>query len=62
MELGVLSYILAANLTLSLDEQQALLESTSPNERLKTVSNALEKSLVTLREVKRRTRGNGHLL
>ena len=62
MELGTLSYILASNLTLSLDEQQALLESTSPNERLKTVSNALEKSLVTLREVKRRTRGNGHLL
>ena len=62
MEPGVLSYVLAANLSLSLDEQQALLESTSPNERLKTVSNALEKSLVTLREVKRRTRGNGHLL
>lgn len=62
MELGTLSYILASNLTLSLDEQQALLESTSPNERLKTVSNALEKSLATLREVKRRTRGNGHLL
>ncbi len=62
MELGTLSYILASNLTLSLEEQQALLESTSPNERLKTVSNALEKSLVTLREVKRRTRGNGHLL
>lgn len=62
MELGTLSYILASNLTLSLDEQQALLESTSPNERLKTVSSALEKSLVTLREVKRRTRGNGHLL
>ena len=62
LELGTLSYILASNLTLSLDEQQALLESTSPNERLKTVSNALEKSLVTLREVKRRTRGNGHLL
>ncbi len=62
LELGALSYILASNLTLSLDEQQALLESTSPNERLKTVSNALEKSLATLREVKRRTRGNGHLL
>ncbi len=62
MELGTLSYILASNLTLSLEEQQALLESTSPNERLKTVSNALEKSLATLREVKRRTRGNGHLL
>ncbi len=62
MEPGMLSYVLAANLNLSLDEQQALLESTSPNERLTTVSNALEKSLVTLREVKRRTRGNGHLV
>ena len=55
------SYVLATNLNFSLREQQALLENTSPNQRLATASNALEKSLVTLREVKRRTRGNGHL-
>jgi len=62
MELGALSFALAGNLSLPLPEQQALLESTSVNERLHTVSNALEQSLVTLREIKRRTRGNGHLI
>ena len=61
MDPGEFSYLLAANLTFSLREQQALLENTSPNQRLATASNALEKSLVTMREVKRRTRGNGHL-
>lgn len=61
-ELGALSFLLAANLSLPLDQQQAILESTSVNERLKTVSEALEQSLITLREVKHRTRGNGHLV
>lgn len=61
MDPGEFSYLMAANLTFSLREQQALLENTSPNQRLATASNALEKSLVTMREVKRRTHGNGHL-
>lgn len=60
--LDALSFALAANLSFPLPEQQALLESTSVNDRLSTVSDALEKSLVTMREIKRRTRGNGHLI
>ena len=61
-ELGALSFSLAANLNMPLEKQQSLLENTSVNKRLEEVSDALEKSLVTLREVKRRTRGNGHLI
>jgi Lon protease-like protein len=61
MELGHLSYIVAANLSMPLNEQQALLENTSVNARLSTVADALEKALVSLREIKRRTGGNGHL-
>lgn len=56
-----LNLVLAGKFNLSIDEQQALLESTSSNERLAIMSDSLEHSLATLREVKRRTHGNGHL-
>lgn len=61
MELGHLSYAVAANLSLPLSDQQALLENTSVNARLKTVAQILDTALENLREIKRRTGGNGHL-
>lgn len=61
IELGHLSYIVAAGLSLPLQEQQALLENTSVNARLNIATDILEKALDNLREIKRRTGGNGHL-
>ena len=56
-----LSYVVAGGLDLPLTEQQAILEMRSANGRLRTVSSVLEKALRGIREVKRRTGGNGHL-
>ena len=60
-ELGHLSYAVAGNLSLPHENQQALLECTSVNDRLKMVEEALTDALENLREIKRRTGGNGHL-
>ncbi len=56
-----LSYAIAASLNLTLSEKQEFLETTSVNRRLRSVSDTLEDALKTVREVKRRTRGNGHM-
>ncbi len=56
-----LSFVVAGSLSLSLPEQQAVLEMRSANERLQTVSKILEDVLQGVREVKRRTGGNGNL-
>ncbi len=56
-----LSFVVAGSLSLSLPEQQAILEMRSANERLQTVSKILEEALQGIREVKRRTGGNGNL-
>lgn len=56
-----LSYVVAGGLDLSLPEQQAILEMRSANGRLRTVTTVLEGALEAIREVKRRTGGNGHL-
>jgi len=60
-DLSLISYIVASNLSLPLDQQQNLLEDRSVNSRLKIVSDILESALSHLKEIKRRTRGNGHL-
>jgi ATP-dependent Lon protease len=56
-----LSYTIAASLNLTLSQKQAFLETTSVNRRLQSVSDTLENALKTVREIKRRTRGNGHM-
>ena len=56
-----LSYTVAAGLNLPLEEQQSFLELRSANERLRAVEQALGQALVGVREVKRRSGGNGHL-
>ncbi len=56
-----LSYVVAGGLDLPLPEQQAILEMRSANGRLRTVSAVLKEALGAIREVKRRTGGNGHL-
>jgi Lon protease-like protein len=60
-DLSLISYIVAANLSLPLEKQQALLEDTSVNSRLQLMTDILESALTDLAEIKRRTRGNGHL-
>lgn len=60
-DLSLISYIVAANLSLPLDMQQSLLENPSVNNRLETVTELLESALTGLKEIKRRTQGNGHL-
>lgn len=60
-DLSQISYVVAASLNLPLDQQQQLLEDTSVNSRLNIMSEILDSALVSLREIKRRTRGNGHL-
>ena len=60
-DLSLLSYVVASSLSLPLELQQSLLENTSVNNRLQTVSELLETALTGLKEVKRRTQGNGHL-
>ncbi len=61
IDLAELSYVVAASLNLPLPEQQTILEMRSANERLQTVSKILKEALKGIREVKRRTGGNGHL-
>ena len=61
IELGELSYIVAASINLPHPDQQTLLENRSVNDRLKIVYNILDRALGTMREVKRRTGSNGHL-
>jgi hypothetical protein len=61
IELGELSYIVAASINLPHTDQQTLLENRSVNDRLKIVYNILDRALGTMREVKRRTGSNGHL-
>ena len=61
ISLGELSFRIAANLNLPSAVQQNLLESNSVNERLQVVQKILDESLPTIREVKKRTGGNGHL-
>ena len=61
IELGELSYVVAASIHLPHADQQTLLENRSINDRLKIVYDILEKALGTMREVKRRTGSNGHL-
>jgi Lon protease-like protein len=60
-DLSLISYMVAANLSLPLEQQQNLLENTSVNSRLQIVTEILESALTGLKEIKRRTRGNGHL-
>lgn len=60
-DLSQISYIVASSLSLPLELQQSLLENTSVNNRLQTVSELLASAVVGLKEVKRRTQGNGHL-
>ena len=60
-DLSLISYIVAANLGLPHEKQQALLEDTSVNSRLHLISDILKSALTDLAEIKRRTRGNGHL-
>jgi len=60
-DLSQISYVVAASLNLPLDQQQQLLEDTSVNSRLNIMSEILDSALASLREIKRRTRGNGHL-
>lgn len=60
-DLSQISYVVASSLSLPLEQQQELLEDTSVNNRLKIMADLLENALVRLTEVKRRTRGNGHL-
>ena len=55
-----LSYIVAGSLNLPMEEQQTILELRSVNERLRTVASTLQNALQGIREVKRRTRSNGH--
>ena len=55
------SYIIAGSLNLTLSEKQEFLETTSVNRRLQYVSDTLENALKTIRDVKRRTGGNGHV-
>ncbi|MGA1196440.1 MAG: LON peptidase substrate-binding domain-containing protein [Candidatus Latescibacterota bacterium] len=59
--LSLISYIVAANLSLPHEKQQALLEETSVNNRLQLMMNILNNVIADLAEIKRRTRGNGHL-
>ena len=61
ISLGELSFKIAANLNLPSAVQQNLLESNSVNERLQVVQKILDESLPKIREVKKRTGGNGHL-
>ncbi|MCZ6633691.1 MAG: LON peptidase substrate-binding domain-containing protein [bacterium] len=61
IELGELSYVVAASINLPHADQQTLLENRSINDRLKIVYDILERTLGTMREVKRRTGSNGHL-
>ena len=60
-DLQKLAFRVAASLSLSNADQQALLEMRSPNERLSKVKSILEEAVEKIREVKRRTGGNGHL-
>jgi Lon protease-like protein len=60
-DLSRISYIVASQLNLPLEKQQSLLEDTSVNSRLALVANILESALSGLKEIKRRTGGNGHL-
>ncbi len=58
---GDLSYLVAARLNLPLPDQQTLLEMRSAGSRLRKVAGILENAVTDVREVKRRTRSNGHL-
>ncbi len=59
--LSLISYIVATNLSLPHEKQQALLEDTSVNSRLQLMTDILKDVITDLAEIKRRTRGNGHL-
>jgi ATP-dependent Lon protease len=61
VDLSELSYVVAASLNLPLPEQQTILEMRSVNGRLEAISKILAEALKGIREVKRRTGGNGHL-
>ena len=56
-----LSFQVATNLSMALDEKQAILEMRSEKTRLHRLAEILEKSLSGIREMKRRIGGNGHL-
>jgi hypothetical protein len=55
-----LSFTVAAQLGMELDDKQAVLEMRSVNARLTRVAQVLERSLPGIREMKRRVGGNGH--
>lgn len=55
-----LSFRVAAQIGMELDDKQAVLEMRSVNARLERVANVLKRSLPGIREMKRRLGGNGH--
>ena len=61
LDLSELAYTVAANLNLSLAEQQDFLETTALNSRMRTAADALESTLKSIRIIKKRSGGNGHL-
>jgi Lon protease-like protein len=56
-----LSYTIAAGLNMDLTDQQDILEIRSVSDRLRRVEGLLGRAVDGIREVKRRTGGNGHL-
>jgi len=55
-----LSFAVAAQLGMELEDKQAVLEMRSVNARLGRVAHVLERSLPGIREMRRRIGGNGH--
>jgi Lon protease-like protein len=61
MDPSSLSYTIAAGLNMDLSDQQDILEIRSVSDRLRRVEGLLGRAVDGIREVKRRTGGNGHL-
>jgi Lon protease-like protein len=55
-----LSFMVATQLGMGHDDKQAVLEMRSVNARLERVASVLERSLPSIREMRRRIGGNGH--
>ncbi len=61
LEPSELSFAIATGVNMELDDQQDFLEVRYPNERLRRAEKMLRGAVEGIKEVKRRTGGNGHL-